>query len=197
MGGFGLIALGVLDSSFLFMPLGNDLLVVALTARKPQLMMYYAAMAAAGSVLGTLIVDATSRKLGEKGLEDRVPKKRLEYIQRRFDKHAAVSLFLASLMPPPFPFTVFVIVAAAMQYSRTKLLAAVGVGRLVRFSALGLLAMLYGRQVIKMAEHPVVRWAIIALAIISIAGSALSIWKWLKRSRNRGAVREAEEQTQS
>jgi len=33
-GGLGLVVLGILDSSFLFAPLGNDLLVVAMTARK-------------------------------------------------------------------------------------------------------------------------------------------------------------------
>ena len=34
LGGPGLLLLGILDSSFLFAPLGNDLLVVAMTARK-------------------------------------------------------------------------------------------------------------------------------------------------------------------
>src|SRR6516225_5668510 len=33
-GGPGLLVLGILDSSFLFAPLGNDLLVVAVTARR-------------------------------------------------------------------------------------------------------------------------------------------------------------------
>jgi hypothetical protein len=45
LGGFGLLALGVLDSSFLVMPLGNDLLVIALTARNHGAMLYYAAIA--------------------------------------------------------------------------------------------------------------------------------------------------------
>ena len=52
LGGFGLLLLGILDSSFLFMPLGNDLLVVALTAQRHNRMLYYAAMASAGSVIG-------------------------------------------------------------------------------------------------------------------------------------------------
>ena len=33
MGGFGLIRFGILDSSFLFLPLGNDLLLIVLTAQ--------------------------------------------------------------------------------------------------------------------------------------------------------------------
>ena len=35
-GGLGLLVLGILDSSFLFAPWGNDLLVVAMTARHPD-----------------------------------------------------------------------------------------------------------------------------------------------------------------
>jgi len=49
LGGFGLLILGVLDSSFLFMPLGNDLLMVAMTASRHVMLPYYAGMATAGT----------------------------------------------------------------------------------------------------------------------------------------------------
>jgi membrane protein YqaA with SNARE-associated domain len=184
LGGFGLLGLGILDSSFLFMPLGNDLLVVILTARKPHLLPYYAAMAMAGSVLGSLIVDFTSRKLGEAGLAKRVPKKRLDSIRSKFEKHAASSLIFATLMPPPFPFTVFVMVAAALEYSRKRLMAAIAAGRIVRFTLIGLLAVFYGRHIIRYSKLPAVRWAVIGLAVLSIGGSAWSIYKGARPSRS-------------
>ena len=56
-GAIGLLILGFLDSSFLFVPLGNDLLIIAMSARKHILIPYYALMATAGSVLGCLTVD--------------------------------------------------------------------------------------------------------------------------------------------
>lgn len=183
LGGFGLLGLGILDSSFLFMPLGNDLLVIVLTARKHEMLPYYAAMATAGSVLGCAIVDLTSRKIGEAGLDKRVPKKRLDYIRRKFDQRAAWSLIFASLMPPPFPFTVFVMVASALEYPRKRLFSAIAAGRLVRFSAIGLLAVFYGRHIIHYSTLPTVRWSIIGLAILSIGGSAWSIYSWFRRSR--------------
>ncbi len=185
LGGFGLLGLGILDSSFLFMPLGNDLLMVAFTAQRPHRLALYAALATVGSVLGTLITESTSRKLGETGLEDRVPKKRLDFVRRRFEKHAALTLIGISLMPPPFPFTVFIIVAAALQYSRKRLLGCVAAGRAIRFTAIGLLAVFYGHQIIQMAQLPAVRWVIIGLAVISIVGSGLSIYKWIKKSRTK------------
>lgn len=188
LGGFGLLGLGILDSSFLFMPLGNDLLIVALTARHPSKLPYYAAMATAGSVLGCLIVDLTSRKLGEAGLADRVSKRSLDSVRKRFESKAAWSLIFASLMPPPFPFTVFVIVAAALQYSRKRLMAAIAAGRMIRFTAIGLLAVFYGRQIIRMSALPAVRWGVIGLAVISIAGSAIGLIRTFKRSRTKEAV---------
>ena len=55
-GGVGLLVIGILDSSYPIAPWGNDLLVIAMTARHPHLpfMAYYAAMSTVGSVLGCL-----------------------------------------------------------------------------------------------------------------------------------------------
>ena len=54
LGAFGLLILGVLDSSFLFLPSGNDLLLVALTAQHRNRWPYYVLMSTAGSTLGCL-----------------------------------------------------------------------------------------------------------------------------------------------
>src|SRR5206468_5671343 len=83
-GGIGLLVLGILDSSFLFAPLGNDLLVVAITARQHSilLMLYYSAMSTIGSVLGCLLVDVVLRPAGEHGLEKHLSPKRLDYVRR-------------------------------------------------------------------------------------------------------------------
>ena len=64
-----MLLLGTLDSSFLFMPLGNDLLVIALTAAHHTRMPYYVAMATAGSVLGVAFTHWGSVKGGEKAIE--------------------------------------------------------------------------------------------------------------------------------
>src|SRR5260370_36310081 len=146
VGGIGLLVLGVLDSSFLIAPWGNDLLVIAMTARHPRFsyMVYYAAMSTVGSVLGCLLVDLTLRPLGAKGLERHLSKRRLKRVQRKMGQNAGVALAIASLAPPPFPFTAFVMGAAALQYSRKRLLAVVGAARVIRFTLLGALAMRFG-----------------------------------------------------
>lgn len=190
-GGLGLLTLGAFDSSPLVVPLGNDLLVLALCARYHDRMLYYVAMATAGSLIGVFVTDWIARK-SESGLKKLVPAKRLGSIQKLVEKRAAATLLVVSLLPPPFPFTAFVAAAAAFRYPRSKLLTFVGVGRFIRFTIEGALAIHYGRWIIKQAESPLLEHIMIALIVISIAGSAFSVYRWLgEPGRRRPAVRHA------
>jgi membrane protein YqaA with SNARE-associated domain len=176
-GGLGLLTLGVFDSSPLVVPLGNDLLVLALSARYHQRVLYYVAMATAGSLLGCFMTDWISRK-SEGGQKKFVSGKHLDYIRKQVEKRAGWTLVAASLMPPPFPFTAFVAAAAAFRYPRIKLLSFVGVGRFLRFGIEGALAIHYGRWIIKQAESPLLEHVMIALIVISISASAYSFYRW-------------------
>jgi membrane protein YqaA with SNARE-associated domain len=183
MGGLGLIGFGILDSSFLFLPLGNDLLMVMLTARKPESFWYYALMATTGSLIGATLTDAVSRKLGEAGMARMANPDRVKKLRKRLDKHAWWFLILAAMLPPPFPFTVFLIAVSGMQMKRWRVLSAVAAGRGLRFLVIGLLAYHYGRQIIRMSERPEVETFVIVLAVISIIGSVLSVMKWVQSTR--------------
>ncbi len=189
MGGPGLLLLGILDSSFLVAPLGNDLLVVAMTSRDHSVskMLYYAGMSTIGSVLGCLLMDVILRKAGEKGLEKHLPARRLEYVKRKVTRNAGWALVVASLAPPPFPFTPFVMAAAALQYPRKRMLLVVGAARMVRFTGLGVLAFYFGRRILRWADNDVVRAVLIGLLVFCVVGSVISVYGWLKRSRNSDA----------
>jgi len=191
LGGPGLLILGVLDSSFLFAPFGNDLLLVALTARHPRVgsMLYYAGMSTIGSLLGTLLIDLTLRPLGARGLEHHLGKRRVKRVQARVEKNAGLALAIASLAPPPFPFTPFLMAAAALQYSRTRLLAVVGAARLGRFVVFGSLALLFGKRILKWAQNHTVQEFLIGLTVLCIIGSIVSVYGWIARSRTLPAVR--------
>lgn len=182
-GGFGLLAIGALDSSLLFLPLGNDLLIIAMSARRHSFVPYYAFMAAAGSVLGCLSIDALSRKGGEKELEKHVSRKRLEYVQGKMRKGAPWALAISSLMPPPFPFTLFVAAAAASNYPRKKLLSTIAVARFIRFTIEGVLAIFVGKEVLKWAQSREFEYAMLGLIAISVLGSAISIYRWTSQAK--------------
>lgn len=186
LGGPGLLVLGILDSSFLFAPLGNDLLVVAMSAHyhRVLLALYYAAMSTVGSVLGCLLVDVVFRKAGEKGLERHLRRDRIDYLKKKIEKNAAWALIIACIAPPPFPFTPFIMAASALQYSRRRMLAIVGAARMARFTALAILALVFGRRILHWAESEVVQGILIGLTVLCIAGSVVSVIGWIKRSRS-------------
>jgi len=186
LGGLGLL-LGILDSSFLVAPWGNDLLLVALTSRHPQwlYMVYLAAMSTVGSLLGCLLLDLTMRPLGEKGLEKYLSQRRVKRVREKVGKKAGRALALASLAPPPFPFTAFVMAAAALQYSRVRLLSIIAATRMLRFLIVGALAMRFGQSILRWAKIPIVQGLLIGLIVVCIVGSILSVWGWVKQSRTR------------
>ena len=183
LGGFGLLILSFLDSSPLFIPFGNDLMMLALTGQRHRLLVYYALMATAGSTSGTLIVDALSRKGGEEGLERAVPRRRLNYVKKRIKKNATWALALASLMPPPFPFTAFVAAAAAFQYPRKRLLLVVSLSRLSRFLIEGALGIFVGRSLLRLAGSATVAYLVGGLIVLSFAASGFAVFSWVKRGR--------------
>ena len=101
LGGFGLLLLGILDSSFLFMPLGNDLLVIALTAAHRERVVYYVLMATVGSVVGVLFTHWVSAKGGRQGIEGDHKSKRIAYVERKVHENGGIAIATAALMPPP------------------------------------------------------------------------------------------------
>jgi len=185
LGGPGLLVLGIFDSSFLFAPLGNDLLVVAMTAHSHSVayMLYYAGMSTVGSVLGCLLVDLVLRPAGEHGLERHLSRARIDYVKRKIAKDASWGLVVASIAPPPFPFTPFIMAAAALQYPRRRMLTVVGIARMVRFTALGVLALIFGRRILRWVESDVVGGIMIGLIVLFVVGSVVSVVGWIRRSR--------------
>ncbi|HZS48124.1 MAG TPA: VTT domain-containing protein [Blastocatellia bacterium] len=199
LGGFGLLLLGVLDSSFLFMPLGNDLLIIALVSSQRStphyllgfipMWVYFVIMASVGSMLGVLLVDLVMRKAGEEGLQKFVKPKQIEKLKRKMEKRAALAVIAATLMPPPFPFTAVILTASALQYPRKNLLLATLGGRLVRFTVEAMLAIYFGRSILRYMNSDIVEYIVYAFIVIAVVGSIFSIRKWLSGKGNRGSLR--------
>jgi membrane protein YqaA with SNARE-associated domain len=190
LGGPGLLILGILDSSFLVAPLGNDLLVVAMTSynRDWAHVLYYSFMSSAGSALGVMLIDVVVRGLGEAGIERHLPRKRMAYVKTKVQKNAVWALIVAALAPPPFPFTPFIVAASALQYPRMKLFTVVGLARMVRFGGLGVLALLFGHDILRWFAKPYVQWFCLGLVIIAVLASAISVFGWIRRSRGQTTI---------
>ena len=57
--------------------------------------------------------------------------------------------------------------------------------RAIRFGIEGWLALVYGRRILALAKSPALQWGIGALVVISIVGSAFSIWGWIQKSKQK------------
>ena len=184
LGIFGLFLLSALDSSFLVFPFGNDLLLIALVSsnRNGPMWIAYVLASAIGSVIGVFVLDLLVRRAGEKGLERFLSKKRIEKVKAKIENKSFLTVFLATLVPPPFPFTPAVMTASALHLPKAKLLGAVFVGRLVRFGVEAILALYFGRQVIAFINSDVVSYVVYALIGIAIVLSTLSLMRWIKRN---------------
>ena len=184
LGLLGLFLMSTLDSSFLVLPFGNDLLLIALVSsnRNSLIWIAYVLISALGSVAGVWIVDVIMRKAGEKGLERFVSAKRVETLKAKLENKAGITVFIATLIPPPFPFTPVVMTASALQSPRAQMLTAVFLGRLLRFGIEAVLALYFGRQMIAFLNSDLVTYFVYGLIGLAIVLSTLSLLRWLKRN---------------
>jgi len=186
LGIFGLFLLSALDSSFLVLPFGNDLLLIALVNRDRSSLIWiaYVLVSAIGSVVGVFVIDVIMRKAGEKGLERFLSARKIEKFKKKIENKAGISVFVATVLPPPFPFTPVVMTASALQSPRGKLLTAVFVGRLVRCTTEAVLALYFGRKLIAYLNSDVVTYAVYGLIALAVVLSTLSLLTWLRRKQN-------------
>jgi membrane protein YqaA with SNARE-associated domain len=180
----GLFLMSALDSSFLVLPFGNDLLLIALVSsnRESLIWIAYVLVSAAGSVLGVFVIDLLMRKAGEKGLERFVKPRKLERLKQKLENKLGITVFVTTVLPPPFPFTPVIMTASALQCSRKKLIGAVLVGRIIRYTVEAILALYFGRQLITYLNSDVVSYVVYGLVAAAIVLSTLSLIRWFKRS---------------
>jgi|SRR5580658_343005 membrane protein YqaA with SNARE-associated domain len=183
LGGVGFIPLGLLDASIIPVPGSMDVLTIVLAARDSELWFYYALMATAGSVIGGFVTYRLARKGGKEMLARRFSARTLKKVYALFERWGFSSIAVPALLPPPVPMVPFVLAAGAMQYSVRKFLAALTLGRAVRYAVLAFLAARYGRSMLRfISDHgnPVV---LTVIGLIAAAAAILFVVFLGKRQR--------------
>ena len=175
-GPFGLFVVAVLDSSFVPLPSSADVLMLALTAAHPRWMIFYALVATAGSTVGCWILYYVSRRAGGRALA-RFSESKQRRVKDLIDRFDVLSVLVASLLPPPFPFKLFVITAGVFRFSLTRFIVAVLIGRGFRFLVEGYFAVRYGAQA-KVFLAKYYPWIGLGLAVMIVLGFLIrSLWK--------------------
>ena len=142
-GAFGLFAVALLDSTFVPLPSSADALMILLSTTNPSWMVLYAFMATAGSAIGCWILYLISRRAGARALNKFSETKQLR-VKNWIERYDALAVLVATLLPPPFPFKLFVVTAGVFRFSLLRFMLAIIVGRTFRFLLEGYFAVRYG-----------------------------------------------------
>jgi membrane protein YqaA with SNARE-associated domain len=185
----GVLFMGILDASVVFfLPLGIDFVVIIMSARKPDLFWLYALLATVGSVAGAAGTFWLGRKVGEAGLKRLVRPSTLKKVEQRVSQSAAFSVAALGLIPPPFPYTAFVLVSGAGRVNPWMFLTTLGGVRLLRFAIEAALAKYYGRGILSWMQSPTftaVVSVLTGLAIIGTIVSGIVLYRSVRRDKRR------------
>jgi membrane protein YqaA with SNARE-associated domain len=187
LGGLGLFAVAILDSSPIPLPLpgSTDLLLLLLVSHhgNPFLL---TACAIAGSAIGGFLTWSAGRKGGEALLQRSVPARLRERIEHWTDEHSLLSVMLPALLPPPIPLTPFLLAAGALGVSRRRFLVAFNAARVVRYSLVSWAGVVYGRRFVHWWTTTLAGWSTAiewTFVVLLVGAAGFGIWQYRRQRR--------------
>jgi membrane protein YqaA with SNARE-associated domain len=170
LGALGLFFLAILDSSPLPTFGGPDILIAILAGSHRNPWYEYAAVATAGSVIGAYLTFRVARKAGSAYLNSKFGQGKVSGFLKLFQKWGTGTLVATTAIPFPFPTSMVFAAAGASDYRLRKYLPIVAACRAARYSAIGIVADLYGRHFILVLRHPTQYWGWLLLFAAVTAG---------------------------
>jgi membrane protein YqaA with SNARE-associated domain len=182
LGAVGFIPLGLLDSSLMLLPGSMDFLLIVLAASKKDFWLYYALMATLGSVLGGYVTYRLARRGGKERLARRFSPRRVETFCKVFERWGFGAIAVPAMLPPPVPMVPFVLAAGTMQYPLNKFLAALTLGRIIRYTALAFLAAHFGRTILSFISKHGLSFSLSVVALIAMGVAVYFVIRGTKGS---------------
>jgi membrane protein YqaA with SNARE-associated domain len=165
-GPVGLFVVAILDSTFVPLPSSVDALVILLSAANPRWMIFYALVATAGSAIGCWILYYVSRRAGNRAL-NKFSATKQRRVKELIDRYDALAVAVACLLPPPFPFKLFVVTAGVFRFNLSRFMVAIIAGRAFRFLLVGYFAVRFGAEAKELLAH-YYPWIGLALAVLIV-----------------------------
>ena len=173
-GPFGLFAIAFLDSVMVPMPGGVDAVLLLLAAARPSWLLIYVAAATVGSTIGCVALYRLSQRAGKKALS-KFSESKQKRVKDLIDRYDVMSVLVASLLPPPFPFKLFVVSAGVFRLDLLRFTLAVAGGRTFRYLLLGYLAARYGDEAKELLTryYPAIGITLAVLIVVFFVAKAL------------------------
>ena len=180
LGPWGVFAIAAIDASFMGLPM--DLVIATYVYNDRTRFLLYVVLGAAGSAIGSANLYFIGYEGGEKVLRKRISPERYAKIHASFDRHEFWALMFPAMLPPPTPFKLFVLAAAAFEMRFSHFLAAIFAGRCVRFLILSFLTIAFGPQFIRITGEVFrhhFRWVLVGAAV------AFLVWLVIRRKKRK------------
>ena len=192
LGFWGIGAIALVDSAAIPMPL--DAMVVDYVANDHARALLYCFMAALGSALGSLLPYYFGRAGGELFLLKRINRQRYERLRDRFEKQEFLAIMLPAMAPPPFPVKLFELAAGVFEMRPVVFVAAMFVGKFIRFVAVSFLIIFFGQRILDSVTSTMHDHLGLALAVCGVLLLSLAIYVVRKLfDRRKGAKFPVEE----
>jgi len=177
----------VIDSSVIPLPLPGStdvfLLLLVSHSGNPWLL---TACAIAGSIIGGYTTWSLGKKGGEAAMKRWMSARMLKRVNKWAGSHPILAVFLPAILPPPIPLSPFILASGALGVPRGRFLAAYSSARVLRYSLVSLLAVKYGRRVIRLWNQELGKWStplLWAFLAVAVVGLAYGIWKFRRLRR--------------
>lgn len=169
LGAPGLFIITLLDSSVLSLPEIADLLVISMVIQHPARLVLYASSATLGSIAGCLLLYVIGRKGGDAIVRKRFKAETVDKALGAFKRFGIMAVLIPSILPPPAPFKIFVLLAGVANVGIVPFSIAIAIGRGARYFAEGLLAVWYGKQAMTFISENATTVSLAAVAVL-VAG---------------------------
>jgi membrane protein YqaA with SNARE-associated domain len=183
-GPWGVFAIALIDAAAFGVPM--DPIVAVFVHTDPKRSLLYAVVGAAGSAIGSLVPYLLGYKGGEAFVVKKVGQARFDRVHRLSEKYGDLALIIPGVMPPGFPFKLFVFSAGVAEMNWAHFMLAVFTGRVLRFCILAALTIQFGPQVVELAGNAVKQHKVLAIGILLGLVVAALVWYLLRRKKAEG-----------
>ena len=179
----GLAVVAFLDSSFLSRPAVTAVVLVWLVIREPSLWIYYSIAATIGSLAGCLALYSVARRGGEAFLRRRFKAGHVDRGLALFRRYGLLTIIVPAILPPPFPFKIFVLLAGVAGLSPGTFLLAASIGRGFRYGGEALLAYRYGDRATEFIKGNLATVSIVLAGLVAVGGVTFLVWRHRRAKR--------------
>ena len=181
----GLFVVALLDSSVLSLPEIADLLVVWMVVHHKERLVLYALSATAGSLAGCLALYYVGRKGGDALVRKRFRSDAVDRTLASFQRYGVIAVLIPSILPPPAPFKIFVLLAGVARIGMGQFGIAIVIGRAARYFAEGILAVWYGDRAMAFLHENATAVSLWAVGLLAVAFIGYILWG---KARGRGTA---------